>query len=90
MIDVLDCGNFAAAKRLQKVLKRLKITKTRELFKTDPLSLYRAKGVGDATVYVAMCILHAGGFDVLEWWGWKTEKEKQAALRRVAKHKQEV
>jgi len=75
MIDLLGCGNFAAAARLTKVLKRLGVTTIPMLRKLDPASLFREKNVGMTTVYVAMCVLDAHQYDVEEWWGWKQQKD---------------
>lgn len=89
MVDKLGCANFIAAARLQKVLKRLKILTPGQLFRFDPFSLYRTRGIGDAAVFVAMCILEAFGYDVMMWWNVEG-KEKQKAIRRTSKRKQEV
>lgn len=88
MIEDLDCGNFNAAARLSKVLRRLGIHTVAKLYRTDPQSLLRARGVGEATVYVAMCILDARKYDVYKWWGWKQDNVvKFAAYRAQAKSK---
>jgi len=97
MVEELGCANFVAAYRLQRVLKRLKITSPHELYKLDPFSLVRSKGIGEAAMFVAMCILDAGQYDVAKWWGWKNTNTlkfssfKAKAVRRASKRgKQEV
>lgn len=100
MIENLGCANFAAASRLDSVLKKLKIKTAKQLQQTDPFSLLRTTGVGLTTMYVAMCILDYAGVDVEKWWGWKQEKQqgvilkfssyKHKASRRALKHKQEI
>lgn len=100
LIEDLGCGNFAAAKRLNKVLHKLKIGTAKELRYTDPFSLLRTTGVGLTTMYVAMCILDFAGVDVQKWWGWKQEKSggvvlkfssyKHKAAARALKHKQDI
>ena len=95
MVEELGCANFQAASRLSKVLKRLKINTPKELWEADPFSLVRAKGIGEASIFVAMCILDANKFNVEKWWGWndnvvKFSSFKANAMRRAAKHKQEV
>lgn len=96
MVEVLGCANFVAATVLQKALKKLNITTPAQLFKTDPFSLVRVKGVGEATIFVAMCILDAAEYNVQEWWGWKKTNDlkfssfKYNATRRGAKSKHEL
>lgn len=96
MVEELGCANFQAAARLQKVLKRLGITTPSQLHKTDPFSLVRSKGIGEASMFVAMCILDAFQYHVGDWWGWKETNTlkfstfKHNAIRRANKRKQEV
>jgi hypothetical protein len=70
MVDSLGCGNFAAAKKLSKALERIGVQSITQLVRLGPLPLARMKGVGPATLYVAMCILDAHGGHVERWWGW--------------------
>lgn len=97
MVEVLGCANFIAAARLQAVIKRLKITSAKELYKMDPLSIARSRGIGATSMYVAMCILDATGHDVEKWWGWDAKRTvvkfstfKAHAMRRASKRKQDV
>lgn len=96
MVDDLGCANFLAAYRLQKVLKRLGIKTFSQLNKTDPFSLVRSKGIGEAAIFVAMCMLDFKQYNVAEWWGWKETNTlkfssfKSNAIRRASKRKQEV
>jgi hypothetical protein len=96
MVEDLQCANFLAAARLSKVLRKLKITTPAHLNRTDPFSLLRTRGVGESTVFVAMCILDANGFSVEKWWGWKDTNVlkfssfKHHASVKARKHKQEV
>jgi hypothetical protein len=97
MVELLGCANFVAAARLEKVLKRLKIHTPAQLHKTDPFSLLRSRGIGETSMFVAMCILEANEFDVEKWWGWKQGDNvvkfstfKHHAAARARKHKQEV
>lgn len=86
MIEDIDCANFNAASRLEKALKKLDVNTPLQLFKLDPYSLKRIKGVGDATIYVAMCILDYCEFNIEEWWGWTEE----SAFKRAGKRKHEL
>ena len=45
MVEHVGCANFIAASRLAKVLKRLQITTPQQLFKLDPASLARTRGI---------------------------------------------
>jgi hypothetical protein len=96
MIEELGCANFTATTILQKVLRKLNITTTAQLFRTDPFSIARVKGVGETTMFVAMCILDAAQYNVQEWWGWKETNKlkfssfKHNANRRALKVKHEV
>jgi len=84
-IELLGCANFSAAPRLERALKKLNITSPRLLYKTDPFSLVRLKGVGAATLYIAMCILDEAHYDVEDWWGWnETNKVKFSAFKHNA------
>lgn len=95
MVEDIGCANFIAAARLAKVLKRLKVNTPNQLSKLDPFSLVRAKGIGEAALFVAMCILDAYDYDVMKWWNYKDNKVKFSsykhhAIREARKHKQEV
>jgi len=96
MIEILGCANFAAGKRVDRVLKRLKIETPAQLFKTDPYSIARTRTIGATSMYVIMCILDAAQYNVEEWWGWKKTNAlkfssfKSHAMRRATKRKQDV
>lgn len=96
MIDKVGCANFIAARRLHKVLRRLSITSAAQLYRTDPFSLARVRGIGAAALFVAACVLDASGYDVEVWWGWKESNVvkfstfKHNATMRAQKRKQDV
>lgn len=98
MVEILGCANFTAAGRLAKVLKKLKIDSPAKLFKMDPTSLARTRGVGASSIFVCMCILEAHEYDILKWWGYTEENKnvvkfstfKHHAMRRAGKRKQDV
>lgn len=95
MVEQLGCANFIAATKLSKVLRRLRIEKIHQLAKTDPFSLARAKGVGEASIFVVMCILDFKGYDVSKWWHWdgneaKFSSFKAHAIRHSSRRKHEV
>ena len=84
MVETLGCGNFNAATRFTKLLRKLKIFSIAQLNKLDPFSLHNTKGVGDAQLMVAMKLLEYGGYDVDHWWEYHTHP----SLKR--RQKQEV
>lgn len=90
MIDFIGNANFNAAMRLNKLLKKLKIKTLGQLAKISPYDLYKVKGCGDTTVYVAMCILDTHKYNVMEWWQWKDDTQKKAAIARAKRYLQEV
>ena len=96
MVEELGCANFVAGARLQKVLRRLGIETAAELFRTDPFSIVRCKGIGETSMFVAMCILDHAQYNVEDWWGWKETNDlkfssfKHNATRRARKSKHEV
>ena len=91
MVEELGCANFIAAVKLAKVLKRLNVANPQELKKIDPISLARAKGVGPASLFVAMCILEKHNYDAVKWWGYNGNLNKfNTAARKARKRKQEV
>lgn len=96
MVEDLGCANFVAAAKLQKVLRKLGIESAAQLFRTDPFSIVRVKGIGETSMFVAMCILDAAQYNVQEWWGWKETNDlkfssfKHNATTRARKSKHEI
>ncbi len=92
MVEDMGCANFQAAVRLGKALKKLDINTPAQLHKTSPFDLARLRTVGEATMYVAMCILDSHDYDVEKWWGWKDTNDlkfssfKHSAMRRAKKN----
>ncbi len=92
LVEEIGCANFQAAVRLGKALKKLDIQTPAQLHKTSPWDLARLRTVGEATMYVAMCILEAHDYDVEKWWGWKGTNDikfssfKHNAMRRAKKN----
>jgi hypothetical protein len=96
MVEELGCANFLAAYRLAKVLKRLNIFTAGKLFRTNPIDLARCRGIGETSIFVAMCILDYKEYNVPQWWGWKETNIlkfnafKQKAIKRARKRRHEV
>ena len=96
MVDELHCGNYIAAVNLAKVLRRLGVVSAAQIYRLGPDSLMRAKGIGDAAIFVAMCILHAEGYSVPKWWGWDEDNQlkfhsyRKHVIQRAKKRKQDV
>lgn len=96
MIEKVGNANFNAAANLDRVLNRLGVHTIPQLYNLDPMSLARCKGIGEAAMFVAMCILDFGRYDPLKWWGWNGTNEvkfssfKHRAMKRARKRKQEA
>ena len=96
MVEELGCANFMAAARLGKVLKKLDINTIAKLHRTNPYDIARVRSIGEASMFVAMCILDAGKYDVEKWWGWKETNNvkfssfKSNAIARAKKRSQAV
>lgn len=96
MVEQLGCANFLAAARLEKACKKLDINTPYKLYKTDPFSIVRVRGIGEAAIFVAMCILDSAGYNVVEWWGWKKTNTvkfssfKHNAVKRASRKKHEL
>lgn len=95
MVEEINCANFIAAARLAKALKKLGIASPAKLYKVDPVSLARIKGIGESSIFVAMCILYANRYDIVGWWQYKGNMNKFSsfkanAMKRTRKQKQEV
>lgn len=95
MVEELGCANFIAAAKLTKVLKRLKIVSVKGIWDVNPVDLARSKGIGEASIFVVMCLLDAHKFDVEKWWGWndnvvRFSTFKKNAISRAKKRSQDV
>jgi hypothetical protein len=53
----LGCPNFKAAQNLSHALQSIGIDSPKKLAKTTPADLLRLEGVGERTVFVALCVL---------------------------------
>jgi hypothetical protein len=90
LVDKVGCGNFVAATRLSKILRRLGILSPLKLYQIDPASLARTRGVGQACMFVAMCILESNEYDSMKWWARNKVKFNTLKHRSVQHHKQDV
>jgi hypothetical protein len=89
MVDDIGCGNFIAAARLSKVLRRLKVSTPSQLFKLDPASLARVRGIGESSIFVALCILDFAQYNIEEW--WDTERKfRTVKITKASKNGHEV
>lgn len=92
-------GNLMAARKLGEGLKELNIKTTQDLFNMDPLSLVRHNGLGERSIFVAMCLLERKGKSPTRWWdkNFNTKfstakhnaKEEQKALVRAKRRQRE-
>jgi hypothetical protein len=58
-VTELGCPNFKAAQNLSHALASIGVDSTKALAKTTPTDLLRLEGVGERTVFVALCVLDA-------------------------------
>jgi len=93
-VTELGCPNFKAAQNLSHALQSIGVDSTKALAKTTPADLLRLEGVGERTVFVALCVLDANlpGKEA-ESWLHSDEAEKprekpklSAKERKRAKH----
>lgn len=73
MVEDLGCPNFAAATRLNRVLKRLGISTPAQLQKLDAPSLIRVRGIGTTSLFVVQCIFDYLEADFEAWWGYRQD-----------------
>jgi hypothetical protein len=76
LIDKLGVGNFNAASRVTKALRRHKITTVEQLLRTHPLDLGNIRGFGEACLWVTMHFIDWQGYSVEKWWGWRKEENQ--------------
>ena len=88
LVEKLGVGNIKAARNLTAVCKKLSIETVKALYARGPSSLLRLKGVGNATIWVAMNLLDEQGYSVEHWWGWmNSEGSKFSAYRERVRRK---
>lgn len=58
-VTELGCPNFKAAQNLSHALGSIGVDSIKALAKTTPADLLRLEGVGERTVFVALCVLDA-------------------------------
>ena len=58
-VEELGCPNFRAAQNLSTALQSIGVDSTKKLARTTPADLLRLEGVGERTVFVALCVLDA-------------------------------
>lgn len=68
LVHVYGVGNLMAARRLGQELKDMNIRTTQALYQMDPLSLVRHNGLGERSIFVAMCLLERKGKSPVKWW----------------------
>lgn len=61
------CSNFRAATLLHGALAALKVGSLAGLARITPDDLVAIPGIGERSVFVATCLIHHAGADVLAW-----------------------
>lgn len=72
LVTELASGNFAAARILTEKLKGIGVTSVREFLNLGAIALADVKGVGEATIFVALRAVRALGEDEHKWFGKDT------------------
>lgn len=96
LVDEVGCASFGAVSRLERVLNRLQIHTPVQLYRLDPASLARVRGIGGACIFTAMCILESNGYDCLEWWKYEKDSSvkfatfKHNVMKRARKKNHDV
>jgi len=89
MVEDVGCANFIAASRLAKVLRRLGVAGAGGLFKLDPASLARVRGIGESSIFVALCILDHAQYNINDWWDTEA-KFRTVKVRKASRNGHEV
>lgn len=74
LVTHLGCGNWVAAKRLDKTLRHLGLRSIAMINEIDPVSIARRTGVGMSQMYVLTCLLDHVDIDVERWWHWDRDR----------------
>lgn len=93
LVRELKVGNFAAARRLGKVLEELEITRVEDLASLAPEDLARVRGVGETTVYVLLCLQDALRQKPLEWdttWSTYAHHIREPKKKKPSKRQQKI
>ena len=68
LVQHIGVGNMAAAGKLSTLLRKLKVLTLEQLYTIDPREMALVPSLGETTVFVAMAVLKAEGFDVEHWY----------------------
>lgn len=68
LVEKMRCGNFAAAVRLHHALQDFEPRSVRDIARRVCVAdLFAIKGVGEATIYVWMCVLEHSSVNPTSW-----------------------
>jgi hypothetical protein len=67
LVQHIGVGNMAAAAKLSSVLRKIKVTTLEQLYAIDPRDFALIPKLGETTIFVAMAVLKAEGFNVNRW-----------------------
>lgn len=67
LVQVIGVGNWAAAAKLTSVLRKIKVTTLEQLYAVDPRDFALIPKLGETTIYVAIAVLKAEGFNTETW-----------------------
>ena len=68
LVQHIGVGNMAAAGKLSSILRKMKVQTVEQLYTVDPRDFALVPKLGETTVFVAMAVLKAEGFNVKQWY----------------------
>mgnify|MGYP001604634186 CR=1 FL=1 len=88
LVQQVGVGNLAAAAKLSTVLRKTKVDSIEKLYAVDPRDFALIPKLGETTVFVAMAVLQAEGFNVDRWIAQITSEKKKVVTFRCLKLQQ--
>lgn len=67
LVQTIGVGNMSAAAKLSSILRRIKVNSLEKLYAVDPRDFALIPRLGETTIFVAMAVLQANGFNVNHW-----------------------
>ena len=85
LVQQVGVGNLAAAAKLSTVLRKTKVDSLEKLYAVDPRDFALIPQLGETTVFVAMAVLQANGFNVDRWIQQIADEKKKVVTFRTLK-----
>ena len=85
LVQTIGVGNMAAAGKLSSLLRKLHIMSVADLYTVDPRDMALVPNLGETTVFVAMAVLKADGFNVEHWYRQIAGEKRKVVTFRTLK-----